>query len=224
MFENNRNPILAVVLSGLILVAWQYFYLGPQMERQRAAQQAQAELQKNAPQPQANTPGGSTPAGNATSPANAPPVEPASTAVVDRATAIASGPRVKIETPSVIGSVSLKGARIDDLSLVKFRETVDPNSPPIVLFASSTTADPYYTEFGWVGAAGSTARMPNQDTVWQQESSGALTPTSPLVLKYDNGEGLTFHRTISVDDRYLFTVKDEVTNTSTAPVTLSPYA
>jgi YidC/Oxa1 family membrane protein insertase len=221
MFENNRNTILAVVLSGLILVAWQYFYLGPQMERQRAAQQAQAELQKNAPQPQATT---TTPAGSASTPAIAPPTAPASTAVLDRATAIAAGPRVKIETPSVIGSISLKGARLDDLSLVKFRETVDPNSPPIVLFAPSTTADPYYTEFGWVPAAGSTARMPNQDTLWEQEGSGALTPTSPLVLKYDNGEGLTFRRTISVDDRYLFTVKDEVTNTSAAPVTVYPVA
>jgi YidC/Oxa1 family membrane protein insertase len=230
----NRNTILAVILSGLILVAWQYFYLGPQMERQRAAQQAQAELQKNAPQPQATTtaPAGSptapannasTAGGSATTPAEAPSA-PASTAVVDRATAIASGPRVKIETPSVIGSISLKGARIDDLSLVKFRETVDPNSPPIVLFSPSNTADPYYTQFGWVPAAGSTARLPNQDTVWEQEGSGALTPTTPVVLKYDNGEGLVFHRTISVDDRYLFTVKDEVSNTGKAPVTLYPIA
>jgi YidC/Oxa1 family membrane protein insertase len=216
----NRNTIVAVILSGLILVAWQYFYLGPQMERQRAAQQAQAELQKNAPQPQAT----STPAGNATTPANVPPTAAAGTAVVDRASALAANERVKIETPSVIGSISLKGARLDDLSLVKFRETVDPKSPPIVLFSPSTTSDPYYTEFGWVPAAGSTARLPNQDTVWEQEGSGPLTPTSPVVLKYDNGEGLTFHRTISVDDRYLFTVKDEVTNTGTAPVTLYPYA
>src|SRR5262249_52908888 len=128
------------------------------------------------------------------------------------------------ETPSVIGSISLKGARIDDLSLVKFRETVDPNSPPIVLFSPSNTADPYYAQFGWVPAAGSTVRLPSQDTVWEQEGSGALTPTSPVVLKYDNGEGLIFHRTISVDDRYLFTVKDEVTNSGQAPVTLYPIA
>jgi YidC/Oxa1 family membrane protein insertase len=67
-------------------------------------------------------------------------------------------------------------------------------------------------------------RLPNQDTTWQQESSGSLTPSSPLVLKYDNGEGLVFHRTIAVDDHYLFTVRDEVTNTGNAPVTLYPYA
>jgi YidC/Oxa1 family membrane protein insertase len=222
---DNRNTILAVILSGLVLIAWQYFYNIPQMEKQRAAQQAQAELQKNAAtQPADNSSATNTPpqAGSAPAPTAAPAA--GSGPVVDRDTAIAATPRVKIETPTLIGSISLKGARIDDLSLVKYRETVDPNSPPIELFAPSNTASPYYSEFGWVPAAGSTVRLPNQDTTWQQESSGSLTPSSPLVLKYDNGEGLVFHRTIAVDDHYLFTVRDEVTNTGNAPVTLYPYA
>jgi YidC/Oxa1 family membrane protein insertase len=225
----NRNTILAVILSGLVLIAWQYFYNIPAMEKQRA-QQAQAELQKKAAaatQPDGTTtPSSTTPqAGGAPSaaPANSPSTA-TNTQVVDRNTALASTTRIKIETPSVIGSISLKGARIDDLSLVKFRETVDPNSPPIVLYAPSGTAEPYYAEFGWVGAAGSTVRLPDQNTMWQQESIGALTPSSPVVLKYDNGEGLVFRRTISVDDRYLFTLQDEVNNTGNAPVTLYPYA
>jgi YidC/Oxa1 family membrane protein insertase len=222
---DNRNTILAVILSGVVLIAWQYFYNIPQMEKQRAAQQAQAELQKNAAtQPADNSSATNTPpqAGSAPAPTAAPAA--GGGPVVDRDTAIAATPRVKIETPTLIGSISLKGARIDDLSLVKYRETVDPNSPPIELFAPSNTASPYYSEFGWVPAAGSTVRLPNQDTTWQQESSGSLTSSSPLVLKYDNGEGLVFHRTIAVDDHYLFTVRDEVTNTGNAPVTLYPYA
>ena len=222
----NRNTILAVILSGIVLIAWQYFYNIPAMEKQRAAQQA-AELQKKAAATQPDgTPSSTTPqAGTAPSaaPANSPPTV-TNTQVVDRNTALASTTRINIETPSVIGSISLKGARSDDLSLVKFRETVDPNSPPIVLSSPSGTAEPYYAEFGWVGAAGSTVRLPDQNTVWQQESIGALTPSSPVVLKYDNGEGLVFRRTISVDDRYLFTLKDEVNNTGNAPVTLYPYA
>jgi YidC/Oxa1 family membrane protein insertase len=225
----NRNTIVAVILSGLILIAWQYFYNIPQMERQRAAQQ-QSELQKKAATQPANNNSSATntpPQAGSTTPAPAPANSPAtatSTEVLDREAAIAATPRVKIETPSVVGSISLKGARIDDLSLVKFRETVDPNSPPSVLFSPSNTASPYYTEFGWVPAAGSTVRLPDQNTTWQQEGTGALTPSSPVVLKYDNGEGLVFRRTISVDDHYLFTVKDEVTNTGNAPVTLYPYA
>ena len=75
----------------------------------------------------------------------------------------------------------------------------------------------------WVPAAGSTASIPNGETVWQQEGSNSLTPTTPVVLKYDNGEGLVFKRTIAIDDRYLFTIKDEVSNIGSAPVTLHPY-
>jgi YidC/Oxa1 family membrane protein insertase len=221
---DSRNTILAVILSGLVLIAWQYFYNMPQMERQRAQSQAQAELAKQRPAPApSTTPSNSPEAG--TTPAQTPSTPAASNApVVNRDSAIAATPRVKIDTPSLIGSISLKGARIDDLSLVKFRDTVDPSSPAIVLYSPSGTAAPYYAEFGWVPAAGASVRLPDQNTVWQQEGSGSLTPSTPITLKYDNGEGLTFHRIISVDDRYLFTVRDEVSNVGNTPVTLYPFA
>src|ERR1700728_2002173 len=221
---DNRNTILAVILSGLVLLGWQYFFNLPQLEKQRAAQQAQSEMTKPAPQADsANTPAaGAVPAPSANAPATNQPV--AATPTVERDTAIAAAPRVKIETPRVSGSLSLKGARIDDLSLVQFRDTVEPPSPPIVLCSPSGTANPYYAEFGWVAASGSAVKIPDQNTVWQQEGSGNLTTASPVKLKYDNGDGLTFHRTISIDDHYLFTVKDEVSNVGNAPVTLYPFA
>jgi YidC/Oxa1 family membrane protein insertase len=206
-----------------VLIAWQYFYNMPQMERQRATQQAQSELAKAQQQQQAQTTAApAAPAASANAPAPTP--LPAAAPIVPRETAITASPRVKIDTPRVTGSIALKGGRIDDLSLVQFRETVDPNSPPIVLFAPSNTASPYYAEFGWVPAAGSTVRLPDTNTVWQQEGSNNLTPDSPVVLKYDNGDGLTFRRTIAIDDHYLFTIRDDVTNVSNAPVTLYPYA
>ena len=222
MMTDNRNTILAVILSGLVLIGWQYFYNVPSMEKRRAEEQLQSELTKTAP-PAANT---AAQSGAAPAPsANAPAItQAAAAAPVDRDAAIASAPRIKIDTPRLIGSISLKGARIDDLSLVQFRETVDPTSPAIVLFSPSGTASPYYAEFGWVGASGATAKLPDQNTVWQQEGTGDLAPNSPVTLKYDNGEGLTFHRTIAIDDRYLFTIKDDVTNVGTAPVTLYPFA
>jgi len=157
--NDNRNTILAIILSGLVLIAWQYFYNMPQMERQRAAQQVQTELQK-AQQQQAQNPNASS---APTTPANGPagaPTTPTTAPIVPRETEISSTPRVKIETPRLTGSIALKGGRIDDLSLIKFRETVDPASPPIVLFAPSNTANPYYVEFGWVPTAGSTVRLP----------------------------------------------------------------
>src|SRR6201987_1223111 len=207
---DNRNTIIAVILSGLVLIAWQYFYNVPQMEKQRAAQQAQqAEVQKSGQS--------STPANPSTPP---PPAGPPPTAVpsapprapASRDTAIAATPRLKIHTPRLSGSISLKGARIDDLSLAQFRETVAPSSPAIVLYSPSGTEAPYYAEFGWVPASGSTVKIPDQDTQWQQEGSGDLTPTTPVTLKYDNGDGLTFRRTISIDEKYLFTLKDDVSN------------
>ncbi|MCE3256462.1 MAG: protein translocase subunit yidC [Nitrobacter vulgaris] len=208
--SENRNTIIAIVLSALVLIAWQYFYNIPQMEKDRAAHQAQSELNKSQTEAAPNSP---------------TPVQPAAeSAVVARDAAIASKPRVKISTPRLSGSLSLTGARIDDLLLTKFRETVDPASPAIELFSPSGTANPYYAEFGWVPATGSTVRVPDQNTVWVQEGSGALTQSTPVTLKYDNGEGLTFRRSISVDEHYLFTIKDEVTNAGSAPVTLYPFA
>jgi YidC/Oxa1 family membrane protein insertase len=223
MISDNRNTILAVILSGLVLIAWQYFYNVPQMEKRKLAEQTQSELVKPAqPGDNAATPQGGAPAPQANAPASAQPASAAP--VVDREAAITASPRVKIDTPRVTGSISLKGARIDDLSLVQFRETVDPASPAIVLYSPSGTAEPYYAEFGWVAASGTNVKLPDRDTNWQQDGTGALTPTTPLVLKYDNGQGLTFKRTISIDDRYLFTIKDEVNNVGNAPVTLYPFA
>lgn len=221
---DNRNTILAVILSGFVLIAWQYFYNMPAMEKQRAQQQAQPELQKTTPQPTASATPGATPQAGSTAQPSTPSANQQAQPVQSRDTAIAASPRVKIETPRIAGSISLKGGRIDDVALVQFRETVDPKSPPIILYSPSGTAEPYYAEFGWVPATGVTAKLPDAQTVWQQDGSGSLTPTTPVLLKWDNGEGLNFRRTISVDDHYLFTVKDEVSNVGNAPVTLYPFA
>ncbi|MDZ4367075.1 MAG: membrane protein insertase YidC, partial [Afipia sp.] len=223
----NRNTILAVILSGLVLIAWQYIYNIPQMEKQRAAQQAEL-AQKQAANPAATAPGatptpGTTPAAP-TQQAGAPTTPAAAAAPVQpRPTVIAASPRVKIETPSISGSIALTGARIDDVALVKFRETVDPKSPAIELFSPSGTKEPFYAEFGFVPSAGSTVKMPTKDTVWTQEGTGALTPAKPVTLTWNNGQGLTFKRTISIDDKYLFTIKDDVANVGDAPVTLYPF-
>src|SRR6185312_11067407 len=98
MMSENRNTILAIVLSGLILIAWQYFYNIPQMEKDRAAQQAQSEVAKSQTEPATNSP--------------APDHAAAESAVVARGVAVAGTPRVKIDTSRLSGSISLKGARI----------------------------------------------------------------------------------------------------------------
>jgi len=220
---DNKNTILAIVLSALVLLGWQYFFAGPQEKVRQEQLQAQQQKQ-NVPtstQPSQPTP---SPAQSGSPQVPGQANAPAPGAPVDRAAALAHSPRVPILTESVQGSIALKGGRIDDLALLKFRETVDPKSPPIILLSPSGTPDPFYAEFGWTGAAGANAKLPTSETVWTQVGSGALSVNHPVTLTYDNGEGLEFRRTIAVDDKYLFTLKDEVTNKGTNPIVLYPYA
>jgi YidC/Oxa1 family membrane protein insertase len=216
--NDQKNMILAFVLSAIVLLAWEYFFAMPQ-RRQEALQRQIAQTQQVQPQP---APAAATPAipGPQAAPAPAQacttsPLEPK-----NREAILASTQRIPIDTPQLKGSISLVGGRIDDVSLAEYRETVDPNSRPIVLLSPAGSPDPFYAEFGWVGPA----KVPGPDTVWQQEGSGALTPARPISLVYDNGEGLTFRRTIAVDEKYLFTLKDEVVNNGGAPVSLYPCA
>ena len=225
----HKNTILAIVLSLIVVVGWQLLVGYPQMEKQRheaeLRQQQQTQLPQGrpgtgqsgavpAPAPQAGTP--AVPGG--------PPAAATPGAGNSREAAIDASPHVAIDTPRLKGSIDLKGARLDNLSLEQYRETVDPNSPAIVLFSPSGAPEAYYAEFGFVPAAGTTEKLPGADTVWTQEGGGTLGVGHPVTLTYDNGAGLIFRRTIAVDEHYLFTLRDEVQNKGSAPVTLFPYA
>ena len=137
-----------------------------------------------------------------------------------REAAIAASPRVKIDSPALIGSINLKGGRIDDLVLRDYTVSVDPNSPKVDLLSPSGSPHPYYAFTGWLTNEPGVA-VPTENTVWEQDGTGPLTAISPVVLRWDNGAGLIFHRKISVDSHYMFTISDEVENKSGKPVTLS---
>ncbi len=142
-------------------------------------------------------------------------------AVETREAALEEQPRVKIATPRLHGSIDLLGARLDDLTLANYHETVDPKSPEVELLSPPGTQDPYLAEFGWV-AGSPDVKVPGPQTRWTA-SGGTLTPTNPVTLTWDNGQGLVFTRVISVDPNYMFTVRDSVRNTGTTPVKLLPY-
>jgi YidC/Oxa1 family membrane protein insertase len=234
----HKNTILAIVLSLVVVVGWQLLIGYPQMEKERQqAQLKQQQQEQSQPQPGATQPGtqpsaaqpgnaqpGATPGANAPAAAPGAAAPAAQAATASRESVIGASSRVAIDTPSLHGSINLKGGRIDDLSLAQFHETIDKDSPAITLFSPSGAPEAYYAEFGWVPATGTTAPLPSADTVWKQEGSGALKVDHPVTLTYDNGSGLIFTRTITVDDRYLFTFKDMVANKSGNPVTLFPYA
>ncbi|HEX3674062.1 MAG TPA: membrane protein insertase YidC [Rhizomicrobium sp.] len=220
MFDNNRNLIVAVLLSAAVLFAWQYFVAAPQMKAEQAHQAALAHKEK----PHAvTTAAPSTVAGGAVAAAH-----------MTREQALkAGGARVAIDTPSVDGSILLKGARFDDLRLKCYHENAgtgegcgahDPKNPEIILFSPANTSFPYYAVFGWVVPPGSGVKVPDDDTVWKASAGAVLTPATPLTLTWDNGHGLVFSRTIAVDAKFMFTVKDSVANKTGSTVTLYPYA
>ncbi|TQI74815.1 YidC/Oxa1 family membrane protein insertase [Bosea sp. AK1] len=219
MKEDNRNLLLAIVMSVVVLLGWQFFYGVPQMEKQKQiAQQTQQAQSQQAPAagstPAPSTPG--QPAGSA-APGTAAPQQ-----IGTREQALAAGPRVKIDTPKIAGSLSLTGARIDDVSLKAYHETVDPKSANIVLLSPLGGPDAYYSDFGWVAPPGTTVALPNATTVWTADNQ-VLNSAKPVTLSWDNGQGLTFKRIISVDDNAMFTIRDEVENKGSAAVTLFPY-
>jgi YidC/Oxa1 family membrane protein insertase len=232
---DQKNTLLAIVLSVIVLVGWQYFFASPQLEKQKQIQQQQQAQQQTKTGPQ----GPQTPSAAPTGPQSpsvpqAPNTQaqaPNVPGTVQRPTAMtrdqvlaASGTRVQIETPRIRGSIALKGARIDDVSLNDYRETVDPKSPNIVLLAPSGSPVPFYAEFGWA-AGDQKYKMPDADTVWARDAgnTGALTPANPLRLVWNNGQGMTFRRTITIDANYMFRIADEVENGTQDTLQLYPY-
>lgn len=227
---DQKNTLLAIVLSAVVLIVWQYFVGLPQMEKQRQeAQLKQQQQQQQVQQPgQPAAPAQPGQAGAPPAPGVAPGAAPGGAPGVPgvaptREAAIGASPRVQIDTPTLRGSMALRGAQIDDIALVKFRETVDPKSPPIVLLSPMGSPHPFYAEFGWVGGAGAAVKLPDRSTVWTQAGGGTLGIGKPVTLTWDNGEGLEFRRIVSIDDRYLVTVENQVVNKSGNPITLYPY-
>lgn len=198
--DTSRNTIAFAVIAMAVLLAYQVFVLGP-MDKRRAAQRAQQ----------------TAAAAKADTPALAPPGAPV---LISREAAVAQSPRTPVRTPSLQGSVSLRGGRVDDLYITRHTATADPKSGPVELFRPEGAKQAYFADFGWSGAP----NLPTGATVWTKTAGDVLAPGQPVQLAFDNGQGLVFTRTIAVDDRYMFTVTDTVENRGGAPVKLAPYA
>ncbi|MFT4000142.1 MAG: membrane protein insertase YidC [Rhizobium sp.] len=219
--QNNRNYFIAIALSVLIVLAWQFFYMNPRLEAQRKAEQA-AKLQQQTQQAQTTQPAaaGAGTAVNGSLPAGGQ--NAAATLTRDQSVEKTASSRVIIDTPALAGSINLEGARFDDLRLKSYHETVDKSSPIITLFSPADTKDGYFSELGYLGGD-TTGAVPGPSTVWTLASGDKLTDKTPVTLSYTNEKGVTFSRTISVDDRYMFTISDKIVNGGQAPVSLSSY-
>jgi YidC/Oxa1 family membrane protein insertase len=220
MQQDTKNLILAMALSLLVIVGWNHFFGTPKTQQ---ARQTQSQLQPVEAGGQAKAPADvANPAETAAaSQPGAGSFEPSGP--ISRADALAQSPRVAIDTQSLFGTVALKGARLDDLALKKYRETTDPKSPNIVLLSPSGALDAYFIDMNYVAPRGVTLDLPRSETLWKADGD-KLTENTPLTLTFDNGQGLLFKRKISVDDAYLFTIVDSVVNKGKEPITLFPNA
>ncbi|SHG77417.1 membrane protein insertase YidC [Cognatishimia maritima] len=210
MDDNNKNLILATVLSISVLVGWFYFFPPPEaaLTDDPNAVATATGVSPTAPVPSATATTGAT----------------ASSAPAVEAKEATDAPRVAIETPSVMGSISLLGGRIDDLSLKNYRETLDADSDIVHLFKPTGAPSSYYALYGWAPGAGlGLDAVPGANTVWTAAEGAKLTETTPVTLTWDNGAGLVFSREISIDENYMFSVKQSVQNTGAGTVSLAPY-
>jgi len=226
-----KNVMVAIVISIVILFGWQYFIEGPRIDKQQAAleqQRLEEEAQQQAVGGSPAMPGGvestrPSVAGGASTGLGpnlgAAGLSAGKTSAETREAAIAKAPRVKIRSDRIDGSISLIGGRVDDIVLRDYREELDSESDNIILLHPTQVERPYYAEFGWIGKD---VKLPNGETLWAANGS-VLSPGKPVTLSWDNGEGLIFEQTFALDENYMISLTQRVKNQGGSNLTLTPY-
>ncbi len=204
---DQKRLITAIAASILIVLVFQFFVPHPPAPPHQAQQSSESV-------PAASAPAAST---TAAAPSGVPADLAAATAAVPREV-----PRLKIDGARLSGSISLLGARLDDVVLRGYHQSVDPKSPEERILEPRSEAQPYYVQFGWSAAPDAKVRLPDSNTLWS--GSGEVAPGKTATLSWDNGEGLTFSLQIGVDANYMFTIHQAVKNDSGAAVTLYPWS
>jgi len=217
MDDQNRNLILATALSFVVILVW--FLLFPPPEPELDPNATPATVAEDAT-------GAPVTADMAVTPPAADVSDPLLSGAAEETTEVAltEAARLPILTDTVEGSISLLGGRIDDLSLRDYNETIDPESEIVRLLSPVGGTEPYYALYGWApGGDLGFDQVPGANTPWEVERGETLTPDSPVTLVWDNGAGLIFRRTITIDENYMFSVTQSVENTGTAAARMAPY-
>jgi YidC/Oxa1 family membrane protein insertase len=196
--DNQRNMIMAIVLSALVLFGWS----------------AISERYFPAPKAPVSAAAPATPGGIPAAPVVGAPAAASASAIKPLGTALTQGGRVAIDTPALKGSIALTGARIDDLVLLRHTETIKKDSPKIRLFSPEGTKRSYYAGFGWTGSG---FKAPDASTVWTADGN-KLTPETPVTLNWSNDTGQMFAIRLAVDKDYMFSVTQTINNSSAVPV------
>ncbi len=203
----NKNVIIAVLLSTAILIGWSMYFENPdEAQRKRLEIQGKTETQTNIQKPETPQTGKAVP-----------------TKAISRSDALKESDRVFIENSNLSGSISLRGALIDDIILKNYRETLDKSSKPIVVLSPKKSEDGYFVESGWATTK-SDIKVPDNNSVWQIREGKKLTPSSPVTLEWNNREGVVFSKKIEVDDKYLFKITETIRNEKSKTIELFHYS
>ncbi len=200
---DNKNVFVAIALSMSVLLFWGAFFETP---RKTPDQQTNQKIEKK------NNQGSIAPTIS----------QPQVTRKLTREESISKSNRIKIENNNVVGSINLKGALIDDISFKKHKQKVE-DSKNIIFLNPSDTENGFYIETGWT-SIGNKIKIPTKDSVWTVKGNNVLSDTSPVILQWNNGEGVLFEKKIELDDKYLFDITQQVKNNSNSPIDLFPYA
>lgn len=208
--NEQKNLVVAILLVVGILFGFHYFYEQPKLQEQQRLAEIAKEHAAKAPSTAAHTPSTAQNIGTQAS---------AITPFQNRNDALNTSQRITIQTPTLEGSINLKGGVIDDLRLKNYKETADENSKPIILLSPKTTKEGYLGATHWRHVKTEDAAhfaLPNADDVWIAEGGDAaiLTHEKPIILSYSNGKGQIFRRKITLDDKYMFTIEDSIDNKS----------
>ncbi len=217
---DNKNTFLAMALSLSVVLLWIVLFAEPLVDEER--QQAQVEEQRAAIES-----GEVQREGNDLIPQNSQleagdDSNVAAAGSQNRDEAIGATKRIQLENEVLIGSINLEGARIDDIKLKKYRETIDPESPLIELLSPEGSPEPYFAEFAYAASKEKRGTVPGAKTVWNH-AGGDLGADGNVVLDWTNEDGVRFERTIALDKNYMFTITDKVFNKSSEEITLTPY-
>ena len=198
---DSKNVLMAIVLSTLVLVFWATFFEPPPVERQIAEDQVTKSEELSSP--------------------SIEKVELSKK--IARDDTIDSVARVKIENNNIKGSISLQGAIIDDIIFKNYKESLESDQKVIFLNPKSSD-EGYYIETGWASNSNEKLKLPLDNTIWKVKGNKVLTPNNPIVLEWDNNEGLIFTKKIELDDKYLFKISQGIKNTSNKSYEFFPYA
>ena len=199
------NLLLAIVLSLLILLGFQYFFKSPkikkEVEKKEHLEQTENLIKNNFNE-----------------------LEDGITGYLELDDALSKDQRIKIDSAKLQGSISLNGLKIDDLTLKNYKETLDDDSKLITLFKPSSTRGGYFSNFGWIKASSDeNFGLPNDQTIWTTNSK-KITNDNPATFSWTNEQGIQFEQEISIDENYMFTIKQKVTNNTDKNISISPVA